>query len=200
MNDHTIAAAGGTLAYCLFELNKHLGSVSGRVQEAFLLAASAHQGQYRKGSGLDYIIHPTHVACILLKYGSPSENEVIAALLHDTVEDTDLTLREINEKFGYKVSSLVGDLTTPVYHSMKRANRVSAEAIRYGSAPRKVQDIKRCDMYGNVRSMYDVDPKFAPKYAREKLLIHRMMEGGSEPFKNLLDNMFAELGITDEPK
>ena len=69
-----------------------------KIKEAFYFAAKAHDGQFRK-SGEPYICHPVEVAKILIEYGA-DDASVIAALLHDTVEDTDVTLDDIKKTFG----------------------------------------------------------------------------------------------------
>ena len=64
-----------------------------RIHDAVDLAVSAHDGQRRR-SGEEYVCHPLHVACILVEIGMDSD-AVIAALLHDVVEDTDIELGEL---------------------------------------------------------------------------------------------------------
>ena len=80
-----------------------------RIGLAYDFAATAHEGQTRK-SGEPYISHPLEVAKIVIEWGLDEES-VIAALLHDTVEDTDVTVSDIEHKFGTKVSNLVQGLT-----------------------------------------------------------------------------------------
>lgn len=95
-----------------------LASMSGRLTpqeqnlllEAYQFAYDAHKGQQRK-SGLPYIIHPLGVAIIVAEEQKLGLLPVIAALLHDVVEDTPHTLDEIKAKFGMDVAYLVGVLT-----------------------------------------------------------------------------------------
>ena len=79
------------------------------VQNALELSIEAHKGQFRK-SGEPYVIHPILVA-VITAYFSNDEHMVIAALLHDVVEDTDTTLEEIEEVFGKDVAHIVNGLT-----------------------------------------------------------------------------------------
>ena len=79
------------------------------IKEAYLLAASKHEGQYRK-SGEPYIIHPLSVALILAGL-NVGPNTLIAAILHDVVEDTDCELKLIAEKFGNDVANIVDGVT-----------------------------------------------------------------------------------------
>ena len=79
------------------------------VKQAYLFAENAHQNQKRL-SGEPYITHVVAVATILAELKVPSE-VIIAALLHDVVEDTDVTLKELEQKFGQEISSLVDGVT-----------------------------------------------------------------------------------------
>src|SRR3989338_5347383 len=79
-----------------------------KVEDAFEFAKDAHAGQTRY-SGEPYIIHPLHTAYYLADF-HPDEDTVIAALLHDVLEDTDRTREEITERFGKNVCSLVAGM------------------------------------------------------------------------------------------
>ncbi|HLT93029.1 MAG TPA: HD domain-containing protein, partial [Membranihabitans sp.] len=81
-----------------------------QIQRAFEMANESHAHQKRK-SGELYIFHPIEVARICVDEMGLGPTAVIAALLHDIVEDTNTTLEEIEEKFGKKVSLLVDGLT-----------------------------------------------------------------------------------------
>ena len=82
------------------------------VDAAIEVAEEAHRGQFRKGSGIPYISHPRAVARILSDAGC-SEELVAAGILHDTVEDTSLTLDFIREKFGERVAKIVQGCSEP---------------------------------------------------------------------------------------
>lgn len=77
-----------------------------RIEEAIEVAAQAHNGQFRKGTQTPYISHPYAVGLILMNEGC-SEEVVIAGILHDTVEDTDLTLECIKKSFGQSIAEIV---------------------------------------------------------------------------------------------
>jgi (p)ppGpp synthase/HD superfamily hydrolase len=83
------------------------GPISTRLERALRLAASWHAGQTRKGSAVPYVAHPFAVAWLLDRYGF-GEDVLIAALLHDAVEDTEATLDAIAEAFGPEVAAIVG--------------------------------------------------------------------------------------------
>ena len=85
---------------------------SPKLYDAIELAAWAHHGQVRKGTEIPYIVHPLAVAGILIRANCP-EHLVIAGILHDTLEDTPLTLEEIRLPFGREVADLVVALSEP---------------------------------------------------------------------------------------
>ena len=87
----------------------HASSNGADVERAFLIAEKAHEGQFRK-SGERYITHPVAVAQILAELGLNSET-IIAALLHDTVEDTAYSLKELGHDFGEEIANLVDGVT-----------------------------------------------------------------------------------------
>lgn len=76
------------------------------INEAIMFATKAHEGQVRKVSESAFIIHPLAVGCLLADAGE-SEAVVAAGMLHDTVEDTDVTLDDIRTKFGDEVAEIV---------------------------------------------------------------------------------------------
>ena len=82
---------------------------SERVKRAIEIAKKAHAGQFRK-TGEPYIIHPLAVKKILEEWGM-DEDTIIAGVLHDTVEDTDLRLDDIKREFGESVAFLVDGVT-----------------------------------------------------------------------------------------
>ena len=81
-----------------------------RIERAYLLAAEAHSEQKRK-TGEPYIIHPIAVARIIAEELELGANPIIAAFLHDVVEDTEYTLEQIRERFGDDVAFLVNAVT-----------------------------------------------------------------------------------------
>ena len=82
---------------------------SPRLKQAIEVATQAHEGQLRK-SGEPYITHPLAVMKLLQEWNM-DEDTVIAGVLHDTVEDTPLTLQEIEDQFGKDVAFLVSGVT-----------------------------------------------------------------------------------------
>ena len=81
-----------------------------RVRKAFEIAAESHDGMKRK-SGEPYLFHPIEVAIIAVEVLGLGSTSVICALLHDTVEDTSLTLEDVELTFGKQVRDIVDGLT-----------------------------------------------------------------------------------------
>ncbi len=79
-------------------------------QQAFTYASNLHADQQRKGKDVPYISHLMGVAAIVLEQGG-TENQAIGALLHDAVEDQDVTVEEIREQFGDEVAEIVEGCT-----------------------------------------------------------------------------------------
>ena len=80
-----------------------------KIERAYRLAEKMH-GDQRRVSGVPYILHPTSVACIIVDLGMDTDS-VVAALLHDVVEDTPVTLEEVEQMFGKEVANLVNGVT-----------------------------------------------------------------------------------------
>ncbi len=118
---------------------------------ALRFAAEAHEGQFRKGTRIPYLIHPLRVAKILLDYGCPDEL-AIAGLLHDTVEDTDATVDEIRTIFGEDVARLVEFATEPEkIWTWEKRKQHTLHLLESGSAQALYLSI--ADKLDNVRSL-----------------------------------------------
>lgn len=99
-----------------------------KVRKAYEVATLAH-GDQRRVSGVPYILHPTSVACILVELGMDSES-IVAALLHDVVEDTPTTLDEIKREFGVTVTQLIDGLTKLKKIPFSNREEQQAENVR----------------------------------------------------------------------
>lgn len=80
-----------------------------KIEKAYKFADEAH-GDQKRVSGVPYILHPTSVACILVELGMDTDS-VVAALLHDVVEDTPVTIEEVTKLFGETVANLIDGVT-----------------------------------------------------------------------------------------
>ena len=153
------------------------------IQHADRFAETAHAsvGQVRKYTGEPYIVHPRSVANILQTTATfYTEEMVAAALLHDVVEDTDVTHRQVKDEFGFQVAELVywlTDAATRENNSGNRATRVRLNAEHIGIAPNDAKTIKACDVMDNIASIVEHDVRFALAYIPEKLILRPYLEG-----------------------
>ena len=142
------------------------------VERAFEQAKSAHEGQLRK-SGDPYITHPVAVAEILADLGlDPST--LAAALLHDTVEDTNYSSDQLRSEFGEEISNLVDGVTKLdrlTYGPTAEAETVRKMVVAMAKDIR-VLVIKLADRLHNARTWQYVEPESAARKARETLDIY----------------------------
>src|ERR1700712_5471450 len=149
------------------------------LQRAYEVAEERHSDQLRR-SGDPYITHPLAVANILAELGMDTTT-LVAALLHDTVEDTGYSLEALREDFGEEVAHLVDGVTK--LDKVELGNAAEAETIRkmvvaMARDPR-VLVIKLSDRLHNMRTMRFLSPEKQEKKARETLevlspLAHRL--------------------------
>ncbi|BAU86527.1 GTP pyrophosphokinase [Streptomyces laurentii] len=136
------------------------------LRRAYVLAESSHRGQFRK-SGEPYITHPLAVTLILAALGAETTT-LTASLLHDTVEDTEVTLDQVREEFGDEVTYLVDGVT-------------KLEKVEYGAAAEpetfrkmlvatgddvRVMSIKLADRLHNMRTLGVMRPEKQARTAR----------------------------------
>lgn len=177
----------------------HPGSQREKIARAFDVAERAHSGQERK-SGEPYITHPVAVATILAELGLTPDT-IIAALLHDTIEDTPYSLEQLTRDFGKEIASLVDGVTK--LDKLAYGPTAEAETVRKMvvamSKDIRVLVIKLADRLHNARTWKYVSSESAARKARETLdiyapLAHRL---GMNAIKwELEDLSFATL----EPK
>lgn len=140
------------------------------LDRAIEFATQAHKGQFRKYTGEPYINHPLAVMEIVRGVPGHTEEMLVAAVLHDVVEDTDVSLMEITEKFGDVVSDLVlhlTDISTPEDGNRLKRKRKDAQWYAQGSA--EAQTIKVADFIDNTRDIAQHAPRFWEVYKMEKL-------------------------------
>jgi guanosine-3',5'-bis(diphosphate) 3'-pyrophosphohydrolase len=142
------------------------------LERAYEIAADAHQGQLRK-SGEPYITHPLAVSEILADIGLDLET-IIAALLHDTVEDTKYSLNSLKKDFGKEVANLVDGVTK--LDKLNYGPNAEAETLRKMviamSKDIRVLVIKLADRLHNARTWKYVSVESAQHKARETLDIY----------------------------
>lgn len=143
------------------------------VEKARIFATAAHAavGQKRKYTGEDYIVHPIEVCAYLFEHlGNDATDEMLAAaLLHDVVEDTKVSLAQINEHFGSTITKYVYGLTnasTP--EDGPRSLRKQIDKNFLSLQCEEVQTIKLADLINNTSSIVQHDSGFAWVYIKEK--------------------------------
>lgn len=149
---------------------------SERVKKAVAMAKKAHEGQFRK-TGEPYIVHPLAVKKILEEWGM-DEDTIIAGILHDTVEDTGVTLNDIKKEFGESVAFLVDGVTklSTARNGMRDIDTYLPETkdnflrlmIALGDDIR-VLIIKLADRLHNLRTLSALPPDKQKKIAKESL-------------------------------
>src|SRR5436309_14525576 len=144
------------------------------VRKAFERAATAHHGQHRL-SGEDYVNHPLEVAAILADLELDAET-IAAALLHDTVEDTNLTADEVKREFGPEVARLVDGVTKLGRLTLRTDQQQQAENIRKMMVAMaedlRVVLIKLADRLHNMRTLEPLSEAKRRKISRETLDIY----------------------------
>ncbi len=146
------------------------------IEKAYRLAERKHRGVFRR-TGEPYVQHPIEVAYILaeLKFGPPT---LAAALLHDTVEDTDLTVEDVRKEFGEEVALIVDSLTK--IQRMKLSHRTSQDfeaedhrKIFLGMARDvRVILVKLADRLHNLRTLDALSPERQKAIAEETLEVY----------------------------
>ncbi|MGN0572419.1 MAG: RelA/SpoT family protein [Acutalibacteraceae bacterium] len=138
------------------------------IRRAYAIASSAHNGQKRL-SGEPYIMHPLSVAAILASLGMDSAS-IIAAILHDTVEDTKLTNEEVKKEFGETIAELVEGVTKIGKVPLQTKEEQQAENIRKMllamSRDIRVIIIKLADRLHNMRTLM-----FKPENRRREIAL-----------------------------
>lgn len=142
------------------------------VERAFHFAVAAHATQVRKYTGEPYIYHPIEVAQILVDtfQENPAPDAALcAALLHDVVEDCDVSFTELRREFGDSVASLVmqlSDLITTAQGNRETRKLLESDRVRWASPAAQV--IKLADGISNTMSIVENDKDFARVYLSEK--------------------------------
>ena len=171
------------------------------VKKALNYSIDSHKTQFRK-SGEPYVVHPILVASITAHY-SNDEHMVISALLHDVVEDTDVSIAEIEEEFGIDVSCIVDGLTKIVEIREHELNASGDDKKLLSSALTfrkmliasikdvRIMVVKLCDRLHNMLTLTALSPAKQKKISEETLVVyspiaHRL---GISTIKNVLEDL-----------
>lgn len=153
--------------------------MSAFLEKADRFAAQKHLHQDRKFEHVPYIVHPRHVASIVSEF-TDDEEVIAAALLHDTLEDTETTPEEIRLGFGERVLRLVLDLT----NEEEKKAALGKTPYLVGKMKELEGDallLKLADRLSNVSGLENSPPEFQARYARESF---HMMEAVPETRMN----------------
>jgi GTP diphosphokinase / guanosine-3',5'-bis(diphosphate) 3'-diphosphatase len=144
------------------------------IERAYEIADRAHAGQLRK-SGDPFISHPLGVATVLAQLGL-DETTIAAALLHDAVEDTELSLSEVESAMGFEIAALIDGVTKLEKIQFRSAEHTRAENLRKmivaTARDVRVLLIKIADRLHNMRTLAPLRPEKQTLIARETLEIY----------------------------
>lgn len=143
---------------------------SAALLEALSFAAQKHQGQTRKSADrAPYIHHPIAVATILAREGGVQDTETLmAALLHDTLEDTDTSEAELQRHFGPRVAAIVVELSDDMTLPKPERKAMQVLLARDYSPPARL--VRLADKIANVRDVIDSPPQDWPLERRVRYL------------------------------
>jgi (p)ppGpp synthase/HD superfamily hydrolase len=135
--------------------------------KAVRFSANKHRNQRRKNrEASPYINHPIDVAEMLIRIGRVDDLDVIvAAILHDTIEDTDTTPEEIEKQFGSRVLSLVMEVTDD-----KKLSKAGRKQLQIDTAPHKSQGAKLIKLADKISNLQDITHSPPATWALERKL------------------------------
>jgi len=166
-------------------------------------AAKKHATQRRKDpEETPYINHPVGVAKSIADEGKVEDINVLkAAILHDTVEDTDTTIEEIEKVFGADVAGIVAEVTDD--KSLPYAERKRAQVVNAPKKSREAKLVKLADKLYNLRDLDRVIPsgwteERAKEYFRWSAQVVKGCRGTNEHLEKKLDELFEKHGVNTE--
>jgi guanosine-3',5'-bis(diphosphate) 3'-pyrophosphohydrolase len=174
------------------------------IKKAFNISMEAHKDMRRK-SGEPYIYHPLEVALVCVEEIGLGTTSIVAALLHDVVEDTDWELEDIEREFGYKVMTIIDGLTKIAgvfdYGSSQQAENFRKMLLTLSDDVRVIL-IKLADRLNNMRTLGSMPRHKQLKIASETMylyapLAHRL---GLYSIKSELEDLYLKFTDTDTYK
>ena len=162
-------------------------------------ATEAHKGQKRKFTNEDYITHPIKVMELVRQYNS-DEKVWAAAVGHDLIEDTSVTILDIEREFGLGIAMMVFQVTSPSkeFPHLSRPDRKSMDRYQLSVASADSQDIKYCDIFINVPDMVanNPDKEFSKQYVLEKMADMHVMTIGNQDLYHKVKTMLYSYGYS----
>ncbi len=176
-----------------------------KINKAYELAEKAH-GDQKRISGIPYVLHPTSVACIVAQFGMDSDS-IIAALLHDVVEDTEYTLEYIRKEFGKDVANIVDGVTKISKIKLYTREEQQAENVRKMliamSNDIRVIIVKLADRLHNMRTIECMPEQKRRDKSRENMevfapIAHRLgMKAVKEELEDLSLRYLDPVGYSE---
>jgi (p)ppGpp synthase/HD superfamily hydrolase len=181
--------------------------LSSRFEEGLTYAARLHASQLRKGGSIPYVAHLLGVASIALQYGA-DEDEAIAALLHDAIEDQGgaATREEIRRRFGDKVVEIVDGCTdADSFPKPPWQRRKETYIAHIRNAPASVRLVSACDKLQNARAILADHRVLGDSLWRRfsggkdgtlwyyRALVEVFREAGTSPLVEELDRVVSEI-------
>jgi (p)ppGpp synthase/HD superfamily hydrolase len=149
--------------------------------QALAFASVAHADQKRKYSGRPYVEHPLAVARMVSRF-EHDDDMLLAAVLHDTVEDTPVTLQDVASAFGEPVAFLVADLTDVSRLSDgNRAVRKRRDLVHTAAAQPRAKTVKLMDLVHNCVCIVRHDRGFAGHFLLEMQAMLAVLRDASDP-------------------
>ncbi|MFQ6547666.1 RelA/SpoT family protein [Aestuariibius sp. 2305UL40-4] len=149
------------------------------IRDAFAYGEAAHEGQFRR-SGEPYFTHPVAVAAILTEQ-QMDDASIVTALLHDTIEDTRASYRDIETRFGTEIAELVDGVTKLTNLQLSSSESKQAENFRKlfmaTSKDLRVTLVKLADRLHNMRTIKAMKPEKQAQKARETMEIYAPLAG-----------------------
>jgi len=172
---------------------------SKKILDALSFAAEKHCGQMRKGGKIPYINHPIKVAQILADNGESAETDLlIAAILHDVIEDTDATPEQLESMFGKDVCDLVMECTDDKTKNkaVRKQNQIDCAA----NASDLAKKLKLADKICNVRDIRERPPKGWSLKRKIAYLdwsedVFEGLKGVNDQLENLLENEIQQCRV-----
>ena len=165
--------------------------------EAMYFAAKKHTKQKRKGADEEpYINHPLEVINLLVTVGGITDEKILeAAVLHDTIEDTDTTNEEIAERFGREISEIVMELTDD--KSLPKAVRKEKQVEHAPHLSAEAKQIKICDKISNIRDVMENPPDGWSDERRLEYInwgerVVKGLRGANQKLENLFDELVTQ--------
>jgi (p)ppGpp synthase/HD superfamily hydrolase len=162
------------------------------ITAAMFTAKDAHKGQVRKYTGEPYVAHPFSVAGLVSSV-TDDEEMVMAALLHDVVEDTAVKIEAIDGIFGERVASLVSDLTDiSKPEDGNRKTRKAMDRAHTAEASNDAKTIKLADLIDNTKTIAAYDADFARVYMVEKKQLLEVLRDGDATLFAIANKMVED--------